>query len=137
MMNILYKGIRRGLLMKVLSLKQPYAELVVAGKKTIELRNWKTKFRGRFLIHSSKKADPEAMLKFGFKELPLGAIVGKATLIDVKEYSSELEHAKDRSKHLASSTWGNKGFVLSDAVRLKKPIYCKGALNFWKYSGRI
>src|ERR1041385_6407776 len=31
---------------KALSLKQPWAELMVQGKKTVELRNWKTKFRG-------------------------------------------------------------------------------------------
>jgi ASCH domain-containing protein len=28
--------------MKCLSLKQPYAELLVSGKKTIELKNWNT-----------------------------------------------------------------------------------------------
>ena len=43
--------------MKALSLKQPFAELVVSGKKIIELRNWKSKFRGRFLIHASKVSD--------------------------------------------------------------------------------
>ena len=38
--------------MKCLSLKQPYAELLVSGKKTIELRIWNTKFRGEFLMHA-------------------------------------------------------------------------------------
>ncbi|MFZ0325921.1 MAG: ASCH domain-containing protein [Nitrososphaeraceae archaeon] len=45
--------------MKCLSLKQPYAELLVSGKKTIELRTWNTKFRGKFLIHVSKKVIKE------------------------------------------------------------------------------
>jgi len=36
--------------MKALSLKQPFAELILQGKKTIELRKWNTKFRGEFLI---------------------------------------------------------------------------------------
>jgi hypothetical protein len=36
---------------KCLSLKQPYSELIVSGRKTIELRKWNTKYRGRFLIH--------------------------------------------------------------------------------------
>ena len=52
--------------MKALSLKQPFAELIVSGKKTIELRNWNTKFRGKFLIHASKIPDSEAMKRFGF-----------------------------------------------------------------------
>ncbi len=47
--------------MKCLSLKQPYAELLVSGKKTIELRNWNTYFRGKFLIHASKNIDKEKL----------------------------------------------------------------------------
>ena len=43
------------MLKKCLSLKQPYADLLVAGKKTIELRTWNTKFRGEFLVHASKE----------------------------------------------------------------------------------
>ena len=41
--------------MKCLSVCQPFAELIVQGKKTIELRKWNTKFRGEFLIHAAKK----------------------------------------------------------------------------------
>ena len=45
--------------MKCLSLRQPYAELLVSGKKTIELRKWNTNFRGKFLIHASKNVNKE------------------------------------------------------------------------------
>ena len=41
--------------MKCLSVCQPFADLIIQGKKTIELRKWNTKFRGEFLIHASKK----------------------------------------------------------------------------------
>ena len=40
--------------MKCLSVCQPFAELIVEGKKTIELRKWNTKFRGEFLVHAAK-----------------------------------------------------------------------------------
>ena len=71
---------------KCLSLKQPYADLVVSGKKTIELRTWNTKFRGEFLVHASKKVDKEACErnKIDPDSLITGAIVGKAILYDVK-----------------------------------------------------
>ena len=46
--------------MKALSIKQPYAELILQGKKKIELRKWNTNFRGEFLIHASKIPDLEA-----------------------------------------------------------------------------
>lgn len=118
--------------MKVLSLKQPYAELVVSGKKKIELRKWNTKFRGEFLVHASKSPDKEAMKRFGFSELPCGFIVGKAKLVDVKKYSTKEEHAKDKNLHLASTDWGDYGFVLEDAQRVES-IKANGKLNFWDY----
>ena len=118
--------------MKALSLKQPFAELILQGRKKIELRKWNTKFRGEFLIHSSKNPDLSSMKKFGFDELPCGFILGKANLIDVKHYNSIEEHSKDKDLHLASSDWGNFGFVL-DSVKRIEPISAKGQLNFWDF----
>ncbi|MEK6923012.1 MAG: ASCH domain-containing protein, partial [Nanoarchaeota archaeon] len=56
--------------MKALSLKQPFAELILQGKKKIELRKWNTHFMGEFLIHASKISDKKAMKRFGFEDLP-------------------------------------------------------------------
>jgi len=117
--------------MKVLSLKQPFAELILLGRKKIELRKWNTKFRGEFLIHSSKIPDKEAMGRFGFVNLPCGFIVGKARLVDIKKYNDE-EHRKDRKLHLASEVWGKYGFIL-DNVRRVKLIPAKGKLGFWDF----
>ena len=72
------------------------------------------------------------MKKFGFTELPCGFIIGKAKLIDVKEYKNDDEFNKDKSKHLASSDFGNFGFILKDAERIN-PIPAKGSLNFWNF----
>jgi len=116
--------------MKALSLKQPYAELILQGRKKIEIRKWNTKFRGEFLIHASKVPDFKAMEKFGFKELPLGRIVGKAELVDVKKYSDS-EFFKDKDLHLAGLEFGNYGFVLKDVSRVKEVEY-KGSLGFWE-----
>ena len=119
--------------MKALSLKQPFAELILQGRKKIELRKWNTSFRGEFLIHTSQNADGNAMKEFGFEELPTGCIVGKATLVDVKKYSNEKEHEKDKNLHLASSVWGNYGFILKNPRRIK-PIAAKGKLGFWDFN---
>ena len=119
--------------MKALSIKQPFAELILQGKKKIELRKWNTNFRGEFLIHTSKIPNDKAMIKFGFKDLPLGYIIGKATLVDVKKYNNEEEHRKDSNLHLASSYWGGYGFILNNVQRMKE-IKCKGKLGFWNYN---
>ena len=118
--------------MKALSLKQPFAELILQGKKKIELRKWNTKFRGEFLIHASKTVDEDAMKEFGFSTLPTGCIVGKAFLKGVKHYSSSSEHKKDKRFHLASEKWGKYGFILENVQRVKE-IPCKGSLNFWEF----
>ncbi len=123
--------------MKALSLKQPYAELVVSGKKSIELRKWKTNFRGEFLVHASKVSDYEAMKKWGFKALPTGFIVGKAVLVGVKEYKDKKEFEKDQSKHVADSSFGSFGFILKNAERINPLIPVKGKLNFWEYKDEI
>jgi len=119
--------------MKALSLKQPYAELILQGKKRIELRKWNTKFRGEFFVHSSLVPDKEAMGRFGFKELPCGFILGKVTLTGVKRYNSPEEHSKDKELHLASDDWGSYGFILEKPVRIEK-IPAKGKLGFWNFN---
>ena len=119
--------------MKVLSIKQPYAELIVSGKKTIELRNWNTDFRGEFLVHASKNPDESAMKLFGFSNLQTGCIIGKVTLADVKKYNSEIESNRDKDLHLASSSWGKYGFILKNPKRIS-PIQARGKLGFWNFS---
>lgn len=111
--------------MKALSIKQPWAWLIVNGHKDIENRTWKTKFRGEFLVHASKSVDKPAMremIKQGYplpREFDIGGIVGKATLVDCVEFSD--------------SKWfqGPRGFVLRDQQTLPfKPAM--GKLNFFE-----
>ena len=119
--------------MKALSLKQPWAELIVSGKKTIEIRKWNTKHRGEFLIHASLNTNKKAEKELGYQDLPTGCIIGKATLVDVKKYKTEKEFEKDTEKHYAKGWWTPKahGFLLTNAKRIKiKPL--KGQLNFFE-----
>lgn len=116
--------------MKALSLKQPFAELILEGRKKIELRKWNTHFRGEFFIHASRNPDKESMKRFGFTTLPLGFLVGKAKLTDIKIYGNGEEHDNDKNLHLATDFWGNHGFILENPVRIE-PIPFKGQLNFF------
>ena len=76
--------------MKCLSISQPFADLIISGKKSVELRSWNTKFRGEFLIHAPVKIRKEDCMRLKIKtKLPTGMIVGKATLYDVKRYYSQ------------------------------------------------
>ena len=56
--------------MKVLTIRQPWATLIVEGYKRFEFRSWKTNYRGDILIHAGKGIDKEAMERLK-KYLPM------------------------------------------------------------------
>jgi hypothetical protein len=82
--------------MKILSVRQPWASLIVSGVKDVENRTWPTKYRGPVLIHSSRRVDDvtsgDIERRFGVllpPELPLGGIVGMTEIVDcVKPHAS-------------------------------------------------
>ena len=123
--------------MKCLSLKQPYAELLVSGSKSVELRRWNTKFRGKFLIHASKKIHVETAesLDISQTKLGTGAIIGTAILYDVKEYKTKTEFEKDKNKHYADfmkfGSW-KYGFIIKNPHRLRSPVPHPGQLKFFE-----
>jgi hypothetical protein len=121
--------------LKCLSISQPFAELVISGKKSIELRNWNTSFRGEFLIHAPIKIRTKDCKRLKInKKLIVGAIVGKAILFDVKKYNSSSEIEEDRKHHLAGEDFHNKkyGFILKNAKSFRIPIPWKGQLGFFE-----
>lgn len=119
--------------MKCLSVSQPFADLIVKGKKTIDLRSWNTNFRGEFLIHAPIKIRKEDYKRLKIKtNLPTGAIIGKAEIYDVKKYSSKDDVKKDAKKHFASKNFNKKyGFCLRNAKEFRVPIPYKGKLGFF------
>ncbi len=115
--------------MKAISIRQPYAWLIVNGHKDIENRDWPTNFRGRVLIHAGvtySKRDYEDDLdmyseqygSYPKREEMIGGIVGVATITGCVTEST--------------SGWflGKYGFVLADAKPLPL-VPCKGALGIF------
>lgn len=55
--------------MKALTLTQPWATLVITGRKRFETRGWRTGYRGQIAIHAAKGMPgwaKEAASEFGF-----------------------------------------------------------------------
>lgn len=110
--------------MKALSIRQPWAWLIVNGHKDIENRTWPTRLRGRVLIHAGKQHDgrrdewdwPNIVAPEGFD---YGGIVGVATITDCVRESDSPWHMTD--------CWG---FRIVDARPLPF-VACKGALGFF------
>ena len=94
--------------MKILSLRQPWAHLVVFGSKDIENRTWSTSYRGPFLVHASLVIDKEACREHGLDaaELDRGGVIGMAEIVDVV------------TQHRSKWFMGPHGFVL----RNRRPL---------------
>ncbi len=105
--------------MKTLSIKQPYAEQILLGEKTIEYRTWRTHHRGDFLIHASKKPATNSFSDLDLANLDYGKIVGIVELVNVVGYPD-----------------GSYGWILENPRRID-PITHNGRLMFWDYAGEI
>ena len=136
--------------MLALSIRQPWASLILKAGKDIENRTWPTKVRGRILIHAAKgmtrdehdhaiafavaaiETDPRnagkpknttlGALGFAFDALPRGGIIGSVEIVDCVSDSA--------------SPWfmGRYGFVLRDPKPLSFTPW-RGKLSFFDVPG--
>ena len=125
--------------MKVLTIKQPWATLIMQGDKKFEFRSWQTKYRGDLLIHAGKGIDKEAIKrleKYLPKELLTGKILGKVTLVDCIKCDDDFkgECLKENKDVYAKSTFIEKfAWQLENVEVFDEPIEAKGKLSLWEY----
>lgn len=122
--------------MKALSVRQPWAWLIVAGYKDIENRAWSTRYRGRIYIHASRKLD-----KGGLATIISGSINITQSVQDALSQKTHLERSAIIGEvdivdcvTQSSSPWftGPYGFVLKNPVLYERPISCKGKLGLFE-----
>ncbi|WP_333861860.1 ASCH domain-containing protein [Clostridium sp.] len=139
--------------MKVLTINQPWASLIVLGEKKIETRSWSTKYRGALLIHSGSTINGSVCLIHPFKkvldkyfqrliDMPTGMIIAKCNLVDCIRILSEdgltakLENnfiVEKNEYNLGNYTPGRYAWILKDIEVLSKPKFVKGKLGVWNY----
>lgn len=68
---------------KALSVKQPWAELILSGRKTVELRRWSAPYRGPLWLHTGTTSDERATLYFQMSGLFSGGYVGLVLVEDI------------------------------------------------------
>lgn len=123
--------------MKVLSIKQPWASLIVSGYKKFEFRSWKTKYRGELYIHASKTIETKNLKNFESLNLdfPTGCIIGKVNLEDCIEVNAEFENELIKANSLVYGlSKGRDGYAwkLTNPSKVEK-IYVNGKLSIWEY----
>lgn len=114
---------------RCLSLHQPWAELILQGRKTIESRTWRTAHRGLFALHAAFTVDFDACERYDIDPTTLitSALVGVAELVDMIEFDDQ-SWAALRDRHLVTdpNPQGRVGWVLANPRRLASPIPMRG-----------
>jgi hypothetical protein len=126
--------------MKTLSIIMPWPLLIMNYGKDVENRSWKTDYRGRILVHVSKKPRPDYRDIFNNVFFPnltegewgeinrewCGCIIGSVELADCVQ--------NFKSPWAESGMWH---WVLRDPVLLENPVPVRGSLGLWEYTGTI
>ena len=102
--------------LKAISLKQPWANLVASGKKTIETRKWTTPYRGDLVICSSQK--PQIA--------PAGFALCIAELYHIEPMKKEHEKKACIKVYPGAYSW-----FLKNIRPIRPPIPVKGKLGIF------
>ncbi|MBX9778546.1 MAG: ASCH domain-containing protein [Xanthobacteraceae bacterium] len=115
-----------------LSVKQPWAELIVSGRKRMELRKWSTPYRGPIWLHAGATPDERAMAHFGMSHTFTGGYIGLVTIEDVVPIDG-VRWRQWQELHLdpGSGGAGLFGWLLAGPRRLSAPISARGALKLF------
>jgi hypothetical protein len=118
-----------------LSIRQPWAELLVSGRKSIEIRKWMTDYRGRLWLHVSSKSNPEFERLFGLEGAYRGGFVGSIKLSAVVPMTSD-RWVQWRSNHLDKGPYehGMFAWIMEAPHRFLIPVRGKGQLQLFKPS---
>ena len=128
--------------MKTLTIKEPYASLIVNGKKRIETRSWKTNYRGKIYIHAglNKESINNPKISHLIKDInfEFGNIIGEVEIIDcvymTEEYIHELKNNNYNEYLVGEYKVGRYAWVLDNAKILDEKIQVKGKLGLWNYN---
>ncbi len=142
------------MVMKAITIWQPWASLIVEGQKGYETRSWYTSYRGPIAIHAAKRPvekvleeiNPSGMPTFFlealysifgqyFKEtLPTGGIVATAKLVDCIRITEEFVKGLSFKEELFGDyTIGRYAWKLEGVKKIQRPIPVVGKQGLWTW----
>lgn len=124
--------------MKVLTIREPWASLIIEGYKEYEFRSWKTNYRGKILIHSGLNIEKDNLVKFKDYDINVqkGKIIGEATLVDCIKVTEDFQNEllkKDKIVYGQSDHDSTYAWKLENVIKYDEPISVKGKLGLWNY----
>jgi len=120
--------------MKALSVRQPYAELIARGVKTIEVRTWRTDYRGPLLIVSSAGApawdDSEHQIGMLDADCPRGVAVCVVDLADIHAVDAFKSYRQTSIQACCAPSQSDLAWCLTSPRRVE-PVPIKGRLRLY------
>jgi hypothetical protein len=115
------------MMLRCLSVQQPFAWAIIKGHKPVENRTWSSRYYGRLLIHASKTYDKTGHLwiEKHFPELSIPAMVPVGQIV------GEVEMVECVRSHPSKWFVGPFGFVLKNPLEYGIPILYRGQLGIF------
>lgn len=127
--------------MKALTLSQPWAELVAAGRKQYETRSWRTSYRGPIAIHAGREGsggmNPTVLaahlrrFDLSREELAFGAVIAIAKIADCERTSDVADSISEEERAAGDFREGRFAWRLEEVQRLRVPVLMRGSLGLW------
>ncbi len=143
-------GYRRedGPQMKAVTVRQPWASLLVIGAKKFETRTWPTNHRGRLAIHAASKFGPferhvartAAIISWlraaGLDEnnLPRAAVLGTVEVVTCVR-TDDLARLSQRQRMMGDFRPGRWAWEVANARVFSEPVPACGNLSLWAWRG--
>lgn len=134
--------------MKVLSIREPFASLIMNGNKRIETRSWKTNYRGKLYIHASAAKITNEIRKrkklmdlIDADKLKYGKIICSCDLIDcipmTEEFITDISLNNSIEYLCGEYALGRYAWILDNIEILDEAKEAKGKLGIWNYDGDL
>ncbi len=146
--------------MKALTIWQPWASLLLSGRKRYETRSWATSYRGPIAIHAAKRPVRQTidalvadrgdgwltldyfeslfMRPGELNQLPTGAIVGTAILtrcnLITEDFVAKLTPMEIA---LGDFTLGRYAWEFHSMIPVDSPVLAKGMQGLWEWRGSL
>jgi hypothetical protein len=116
-----------------ISIRQPWAELILCEKKKIEVRSWDSTYRGQLYLHTGKVPDGYRILDYDMKDVFRGGYIGIIEIAAIVPFTEERWN-QWKDQHLSEGTFksGLYAWIIRNPKRFKIPISAPGELGLYQ-----
>lgn len=131
------------MIIKAVTLHQPWATFMALGLKKFETRSWSTDYRGWLAIHAGKTWDDalfhiqayhDLLLAHGYRspdDLPFGKVLSVGRLTNIYKTEKVVNLISAQERVLGNYSPGRYAWETSGMIQLPEPIPARGMPGLW------